>query len=84
MVVRVLKAATESRRKSGQEDPRMTKLFTIPDGLVKDEYVTIGYRADRLPKRQQLCIGVDARLRPGTVIYEGSRIGNRFETRFKQ
>ena len=58
----------------------MTSLVSIGRGLVRDENVTIGYRAERLAEPRPLRIGAEARLRSGTVIYEGSTIGDRFQT----
>ncbi len=44
-----------------------------------DDGVEIGYPPDRAIE-QDLSLGPDARLRRGTVIYDGSRIGARFST----
>jgi acetyltransferase-like isoleucine patch superfamily enzyme len=44
-----------------------------------DPSVIVGYSAER-SVNQALFIGRDARLRSGTVVYMGSRIGDRFET----
>lgn len=51
----------------------------VGDGLSSDEGVLIGYRSDRGASRD-LQIGARARLRSGTVLYEGTRIGDRFQT----
>jgi acetyltransferase-like isoleucine patch superfamily enzyme len=48
-------------------------------GLHADPGVTIGYPGDRMPQGG-VDLGRDARLRSGTVLYLGSRIGDRFET----
>ncbi|MBW3638386.1 MAG: N-acetyltransferase [Actinobacteria bacterium] len=47
--------------------------------LVADDDVRVGYRADR-PVDEPLHLGPAARLRSGTVLYAGSRIGARFST----
>ena len=52
----------------------------IGPGLKMDDGVVLGYRADRLDQPQPLIMGEQARLRIGTVIYEGSRIGKHFQT----
>jgi acetyltransferase-like isoleucine patch superfamily enzyme len=46
---------------------------------VIDPGVIVGYRPGRAEARG-LCVGDRARLRSGTVLYEGARIGDRFET----
>jgi acetyltransferase-like isoleucine patch superfamily enzyme len=51
----------------------------IGDGLMSDERVTIGYVGSR-SVMSTLSMGPRARLRSGTVIYEGSTIGSGFET----
>jgi acetyltransferase-like isoleucine patch superfamily enzyme len=51
----------------------------IGPGMKADPSVTVGYTAERSGSHT-LLIGRDARLRSGTVIYLGSRIGDRFET----
>ncbi|MGY1745242.1 acyltransferase [Blastococcus sp. SYSU D00695] len=48
-------------------------------GLHADPDVIIGYPAAR-PVCERLAIGPDARLRSGTVVYQSSTIGARFET----
>jgi acetyltransferase-like isoleucine patch superfamily enzyme len=57
----------------------MTQMGEVGTGLRADPDVTIGYPGDRMPTGT-LRLGLDARLRSGTVIYLGSRIGDRFET----
>ena len=47
--------------------------------LVADEGVHVGYRPDR-PVDELLHLGPAARLRTGTVLYAGTRIGARFST----
>lgn len=54
-------------------DPR------IGDGLEVDEGVTLGYRPSR-STAAALTLGAAARLRSGTVVYAGSKIGDHFET----
>jgi acetyltransferase-like isoleucine patch superfamily enzyme len=51
----------------------------IGEGLVADADVTLGYPPSR-PVDRTLVVGRDARLRSGTVIYAGSRVGSGFET----
>jgi acetyltransferase-like isoleucine patch superfamily enzyme len=56
----------------------------IPPGLVgvgwhADPDVLLGYTSPRGP-RPPLVLGDDARLRSGTVLYAGSRIGHRLQT----
>jgi acetyltransferase-like isoleucine patch superfamily enzyme len=48
-------------------------------GLTADEGVLIGYRSGR-PVPDRLVVGPDARLRTGTILYAGSRIGARLQT----
>ena len=52
---------------------------TGPD-LQADPGVIVGYRPARAVADLRLVLGPGARLRSGTVIYAGSRIGERFET----
>jgi acetyltransferase-like isoleucine patch superfamily enzyme len=52
---------------------------SVPDGSAYDVDVIVGYDAGR-DVTAPLSMGVDARLRSGTVIYGGSRIGDRLET----
>lgn len=51
---------------------------TVP-GLQADDGVVVGYPAER-GSRDPLTLGDDARLRSGTVVYSGSRIGARLQT----
>jgi acetyltransferase-like isoleucine patch superfamily enzyme len=48
-------------------------------GLRADQGTIVGYPAART-RQERLVLGPDARLRSGTVIYLGSRIGARFQT----
>jgi acetyltransferase-like isoleucine patch superfamily enzyme len=48
-------------------------------GLVADDGVIIGYPSGR-GRSGSLLLGEGARLRSGTVLYHGARIGDRFET----
>ncbi len=57
----------------------MTGHSEVGTGLRADLDVTIGYSGDRMPAGA-LRLGLDARLRSGTVLYLGSRIGDRFQT----
>jgi acetyltransferase-like isoleucine patch superfamily enzyme len=52
----------------------------VGDGLVRDDGVTMNYRSGRSAASEALVLGHRARLRSGTVLYEGTRIGNDFET----
>jgi acetyltransferase-like isoleucine patch superfamily enzyme len=45
-----------------------------------DPGVVLGYRAARAVKSPRLAIGRDAQIRSGTVVYEGSTIGDGLET----
>lgn len=58
----------------------MTDMLRIGLELKCDDGVTLGYLAERLRERSPLIIGSHARIRSGTVIYEGSQIGDRFAT----
>lgn len=51
----------------------------LQEGLDADPSVTIGYPSSRT-SRTELFLGPDARLRSGSVLYLGSRIGARFQT----
>ncbi len=57
----------------------MTGDMRIGEGLVADGDVTLGYPPSR-PVDRTLVVGRNARLRSGTVIYAGSRVGSGFET----
>jgi len=45
-----------------------------------DKTAIISYKAERKIKNRKLILGEDAKIRSGTVIYEGSKIGNYLET----
>jgi acetyltransferase-like isoleucine patch superfamily enzyme len=51
----------------------------VRPGLVADDGVILGYHPGR-PVAGPLVLGENARLRSGSVLYQGSRIGARFET----
>lgn len=57
-----------------------TKSVKIGKKLVSDKNVIIGYKAGRNIADRSLTIGANAKLRSGTVIYQGSRIGDSLET----
>ncbi|GAA4207866.1 DapH/DapD/GlmU-related protein [Actinocatenispora rupis] len=57
----------------------MSAELLVGAGLTADPDVTIGYPPNR-SVHTGLAMGPDARLRSGTVVYQGSRIGARFET----
>ena len=50
-----------------------------PQAATLDDDVVLGYRGSR-PCDPRLVLGEGARLRSGTILYAGSRIGQRFET----
>jgi len=45
-----------------------------------DEGVLVGYPTDRILQSERLIIGKNARIRSGSVIYCGSRIGDNLQT----
>jgi acetyltransferase-like isoleucine patch superfamily enzyme len=51
----------------------------VGPGLVSDDGVLLGYPTQR-PVAGATSVGRDARMRSGTVVYQGSRIGDRMET----
>ena len=51
----------------------------VGPGLDADPNVLLGYAPGR-PVAERLVLGPDARLRSGSVVYQGSSIGARFET----
>ncbi|MBX3412072.1 MAG: N-acetyltransferase [Pirellulales bacterium] len=55
-------------------------LVRTGEGLRRDDGVLLGYLAERLAERRPLILGAYARLRSGTVLYEGSTIGDHFAT----
>jgi acetyltransferase-like isoleucine patch superfamily enzyme len=57
----------------------MTPEGGAPQGLDADPGVLVGYGSDR-SEGSDLALGRDARLRSGTVVYAGSRIGDRLQT----
>jgi acetyltransferase-like isoleucine patch superfamily enzyme len=57
----------------------MTPEGGAPQGLDADAGVLVGYGSDR-SESSELVLGRDARLRSGTVVYAGSRIGDRLQT----
>lgn len=52
----------------------------ISQKSVIDKSAIIGYKTARLIKNKELTIGGGAKIRSGTVIYEGSKIGDYLET----
>jgi len=52
----------------------------LGDGCEIDEGVLVGYPTDRLLQSERLIIGRNARIRSGSVIYCGSRIGDNLQT----
>ena len=61
-------------------NPETEPLLQLGADLTKDEGVLLGYRAARLADRRLLVVGARANLRSGTVLYEGTVIGDDFET----
>ncbi len=57
----------------------MSAELPVGEGMDADEGVIVGYRPTQV-LTAGLVLGPDARLRSGTVIYGGTRIGRRFET----
>jgi len=58
----------------------LTEEVVIGEGHRIDRGVLIGYPVERKIKCKVLVIGKWARIRSGSVIYQGSRIGNNLET----
>lgn len=56
-----------------------TNFLRLGEGSVIDDETTLGYRSSRTTD-QVLVIGPGARIRQGTIIYGGSRIGSNLET----
>jgi len=52
----------------------------LGDGCEIDQGVLVGYPTDRLLQSERLIIGRNARIRSGSVIYCGSRIGDNLQT----
>ncbi len=59
--------------------PRSVASLDVGPGLVADPGVLLGYPGSR-GVRTHFVLGADARLRSGTVLYAGSRIGERFQS----
>ena len=64
----------------GEVKSESSPLLQLGLGLVHDEGVMLGYEAARLQERRPLVLGARAHLRSGTVLYEGTVIGDDFET----
>lgn len=58
----------------------MKNNFKIGKNACVDENVMLGYETGRKLKDKLLVIGSNAKIRTGTVIYVGSKIGNNLET----
>lgn len=54
--------------------------ITIGENAVVDEHVHLGYPTGRTIADRQLVIGANARIRSGSIIYEGSRIASDLTT----
>src|SRR5262249_45532498 len=57
-----------------------SSLLLVGQPLTADPGVVVGYLPGRTPKDPRLVLGSGARLRLGTIVYGGSRIGARLET----
>jgi acetyltransferase-like isoleucine patch superfamily enzyme len=55
-------------------------LLCLAGPVQADPGVVVGYRPGRQPKDPRLILGSGAKLRSGTILYGGSRIGARLET----
>ncbi|MBI4859718.1 MAG: N-acetyltransferase [Candidatus Riflebacteria bacterium] len=58
----------------------LSTLLEVGSGAIVDESALLGYVSGRLSERKLLKIGSRARVRSGSVIYEGSTIGDGLET----
>ncbi len=58
----------------------LTEEVVIGEGYHIDRGVLLGYPVERKTKGKELVIGKKARIRSGSVIYQGSRIGDNLET----
>lgn len=58
----------------------LSTLLDVDPSTEIDEGVLVGYVSGRLKDRKVLSIGPGAKIRAGSVVYEGSKIGARFET----
>jgi acetyltransferase-like isoleucine patch superfamily enzyme len=57
----------------------MTRRMPVGEGIMRDRGVRLGYPTDRSVEGAS-SLGAEARLRSGTVVYAGTRIGDRFQT----
>ena len=58
----------------------VSTLMELGDDVQVDEGALVGYISGRLKERKPLKLGAHARVRFGTVVYEGSTIGANLET----
>jgi len=58
----------------------LNEKVALGEGCEIDEGVVIGYPSDRMIQFERLLIGKNARIRSGSVIYCGSRIGDNLQT----
>jgi acetyltransferase-like isoleucine patch superfamily enzyme len=58
----------------------ISKWVKIGKGYNLDKDVIIGYKPERRVRNLELVIGSNAKIRSGTIIYAGSKIGNNLET----
>jgi len=63
-----------------QELGTLSENLDLGKNSVIDEGVLIGYPSERIIESQRLAIGKNARIRSGSVIYSGSKIGDNLET----
>jgi len=63
-----------------QELGTLSEKVALGEGCEIDEGVLIGYSSDRIIQSERLTIGRNARIRSGSVIYCGSRIGDNLQT----
>ncbi|MBA7692495.1 2,3,4,5-tetrahydropyridine-2,6-dicarboxylate N-acetyltransferase [subsurface metagenome] len=58
----------------------LNEKVALGEGCETDDRVVIGYPSDRMIQFERLLIGKNARIRSGSVIYCGSRIGDNLQT----
>jgi len=63
-----------------QESGILNEKVALGEGCEIDDGVLIGYPSDRIIQSERLIIGKNARIRSGSVIYCGSRIGDNLQT----
>lgn len=68
------------KNRTTKKGPFRSDLVQIDDPAQIDHDVLLGYISPRPSKSRRLIVGPESRLRSGTVLYAGTRIGARFET----